>query len=88
MGSPLPLEAGALPCVRCGYCCSKSPCPISNWKIPEQYCLDLINNKDGTYSCAKYQSTLDSEDRSWTEISPVFGAGCCSPLNSRRRKLQ
>jgi hypothetical protein len=69
-------------CVRSGYCCKKAPCPFGE-AGPDGACIFL--KEDGhigqhtTYRCERYDFILTQPG---AELSPAFGAGCCSPLNS------
>ena len=71
-------------CVRSGYCCKQAPCPFGVWDLDRQQCGYLEGDRPGGYACGRYLWILMQEG---AEISPAFGAGCCSPLNSDRRGL-
>lgn len=87
MRKPLPLWEGAVPCIRCGYCCRRYPCGFGTWSREKGGCAELVENLDGTCSCGAYGRIMSGEDLSWT-VSPAFGAGCCSPMNGDRRELE
>ena len=77
----LPLYPGARPCVRSGYCCKKAPCGYGTWDAGKTQCAYLQKDADGRYECGIIDKIVGSPG--W-QISPAFGAGCCSPLNSDR----
>ena len=84
-GKLLPLWPGAKPCVRCGYCCRRSPCGFGWTKGPlNPGCMYLRGDRPGEYACGIIDSIIGRPD--W-ELNPAFGAGCSSPLNSERRRL-
>lgn len=68
-------------CVRCGYCCQKSPCPYGDG-VP---CVHLVpdpSSTAGQYLCGKHaEISVDP----MSEFAPAFGAGCCSPLFNTAR---
>ena len=75
----LPLEPGALPCVRCGYCCRVAPCPFGRWDEQHGACAELTGEGD----CAAFAHIVALPVAAWW-AAPAFGAGCCSPLNPAR----
>ena len=81
-------EGGAsafAPCIQSGYCCSVAPCPFGEWDAKRGHCAHLLDaNEAGRRGCARFNEI--KRDPS-SRISPAFGAGCCSPLNSVRRAL-
>lgn len=81
-GEPLELAPGARPCLRCGYCCHKAPCPYGTWDPERQVCTHLTTDQ----GCARYQEILGRPQEEWW-MAPAFGAGCCSPGNTLRQKL-
>lgn len=65
------------PCVGCGYCCIKVQCAPSFFKYGEQKRCPALYWDGTCYRCkdiGEYGSYL------------AIGEGCCSPLNSWRRK--
>lgn len=76
------LYPGSRPCVGCGYCCRKAPCAFSPSDTPP--CPELIE-VDGRWRCGKVLR-LDGAAREILMDELAVGAGCCSPLNSDRRK--
>jgi hypothetical protein len=82
---PLPMYADAKPCVRCGYCCTINTCGFGRWNVRERRCEEL-SFVDGLAVCGIYREVLRLPVERW-QWSPAFGAGCCSPLNSRRKEL-
>jgi hypothetical protein len=70
------------PCIRCGYCCSKSPCPYGE-RVP---CAHLAWKDGGEATCLIWDEIVADSD-SWG--SPAPGAGCSSTLfNDWRRERQ
>lgn len=67
-------------CVHCGYCCKKAPCPFGEVDPTTGRCIYLVE-KSGLYYCSEYESI---KDKPGAELSPAFGAGCSSALNSDR----
>lgn len=70
-------------CLRCGYCCKVAPCQYGRWDPYRHQCVFLTQMVNGDYSCDRYEEILGSPG---SEISPAFGAGCCSTFNSDRMK--
>ncbi len=85
MKKSLPLYPGAKPCVRSGYCCKQAPCAFGKWSELKHQCEHLQKDEEGRYECAIYDEIVDKPG--W-EFNPAFGAGCCSPLNSDRDKIE
>lgn len=73
------------PCVRSGYCCKVAPCPFGEWDAERKQCTHLIGNTPGSYACGIYDYIIKQPG---AEVSPAFGAGCCSPLNSDRKGIE
>ena len=84
----LDLHPGAHPCLRCGYCCRKATCGFgeSTHGQEEGRCAHLKGDEPGKYECAIAQEIMAQPRTRWF-LSPAFGAGCCSPLNSDRQAL-
>ena len=82
-GRALPLEPGARACLRCGHCCRTGVCPFGAWDAERHACVHLTGD-DG---CGRYEEITALPVAAWW-ASPAFGAGCCSPLNPRRRALE
>jgi len=70
------------PCVRSGYCCKKSACWAG--QMGRDGCIHLVGPKPGQYKCAIAHWIKKQRG---AEVSPAFGAGCCSPLNTTRREV-
>lgn len=66
------------PCVGCGYCCIKVPCPLSVKLYGKDDCPAL--QWDGE----RYRCTLAEE----YHAALYIGAGCCAALNSWRWDVQ
>ena len=69
-------------CIGCGYCCSKVPCAYGR-ENEEGGCAEQVF-RDGRYWCGIAEEIQKDPSSKW---SPAFGAGCCSSLNSVRRKM-
>lgn len=85
MSSPLPLYPGASPCQRTGWCCEQGPCPFGTWDAAAHKCTELLYDSAGAASCRRYDEILALPQHVWW-MAPAFGAGCCSPLNPRRKR--
>jgi hypothetical protein len=83
---PLPLWPGASHCVRCGFCCRLTICGFGIWDLEAKRCTSLIEKPDGTFDCGKFDEIVNGDDPTW-KVSPAFGAGCCSTMNSDRQKI-
>jgi hypothetical protein len=84
---PLPLYDGvadglppAVPCVQCGYCCKKTPCPFGTWDAKRKQCEHLTDDN----RCAIYHDILAKPGPLW-RLAPAFGAGCCMSLFNTHR---
>ncbi len=73
-------------CVNCGFCCRLAPCGWGEVTSPtDRACRFLIpGTRPGRWLCGKYNEIVGQPT---SEFSPAFGAGCCSNLNSYRRKI-
>ena len=74
-------------CVNCGYCRRTAPCGWGEMKSgKDKSCRFLIPDpsRPGRWLCGIYDKIVGQPT---SEISPAFGAGCCSTLNSDRRKI-
>lgn len=69
-------------CIRCGYCCKKSTCPLGmKFDSPPENCTFLGGDKPGFYYCRFVSDNIVDDAK--TMIIDI-GGGCCSPLNSDR----
>lgn len=84
----LPLYPGASPCVGSGMCCKKAPCQFGKSTGPDNPTCIHLKEIEQTYGRHKrYTCGIAShivEQHGW-EISPAFGAGCCSSLFNEDR---
>ncbi len=64
-------------CVQCGYCCTVRPCAFGKWE--DDKCKYLSNDN----MCTVFELIKNMPG---ADISPAFGAGCCSPLFNERRR--
>ena len=70
------------PCVRCGYGCKKSTCPLGmKFGSPPENCSYLGGNKIGEYFCRFVTENIVPDAKTMVAI----GEGCCSPLNTDRK---
>ena len=83
---PLPLAEGASPCCGCGFCCRKTTCGAAPYDHAKGRCAALVDNGDGTCKCGKYAEIMAMPQKVWW-LAPAFGAGCCSPGNSDRKRI-
>jgi hypothetical protein len=68
-------------CIGCGYCCRAAPCVRKPYT---QECVYL--SFDGKrYWCERCRLPGEEGRKHREDLS--VGAGCCSPLNSDRRKM-
>jgi hypothetical protein len=74
-------------CVRSGYCCRQAICPFGEWDTGLQRCKYLAGSIPGRFSCDRYDEIVAGAPGNGADLSPAFGAGCCSPLNSDRIAL-
>lgn len=70
-------------CIRSGYCCKVAICPYGEWDLDKGQCK-FLGKENGEYVCGKYEII---QQKPGSDISPAFGAGCCSPMNTDRQKL-
>jgi len=78
-------------CVNSGFCCKVRPCPFGEpisetdngcrFLVP----LSVEDGKHPRFVCGIYDEIINKPG---SELSPAFGAGCCSPLfNEDRRAI-
>lgn len=75
------------PCVKSGFCCTKSPCGYGEWNEKQTACKYLGEPNDiGQMLCLRYD-WIKENVVNW-EFYPAFGGGCCMPLfNGMRDKV-
>lgn len=75
------------PCVKSGFCCTKSPCGFGEWNEDKTACAHLQPPNDiGQRDCGKYQWIM--ENAPCPELYPAFGGGCCMAMfNTMRNKV-
>ena len=74
-------------CVGCGFCCIKSTCVLGQMWYgvePTTRCPGLVWNGE-RYICKMVEERPDDES---LKIELAIGAGCCSGLNTWRRKVK
>ena len=69
-------------CLRSGFCCKQSPCYYGTWDEEKHQCEHLVGDKPGEYACGIYEYIIKQPG---CEVSPAFGAGCCSPMFNKDR---
>jgi hypothetical protein len=77
------------PCVGCGYCCKKAVCVGGLAHGSSNESCDFLIFKDGRYWCRlalELMESGDEDERAKVLFDLGIGVGCCSPLNSERRK--
>jgi hypothetical protein len=79
----LPLYPGAKPCQRTGFCCEQGPCAFGTWDASAKRCIHLSYDGEAAI-CARFEEIVALPEAVWW-MNPAFGAGCCSPMNSRRK---
>lgn len=83
MIKPLPLYPGASSCVGSGMCCKRAPCQFGKVTGPDNLtcvylkAIDTNYGQHPRYTCGIYHQIIGQPG--W-ELSPAFGAGCCSSL--------
>lgn len=71
-------------CVRCGFCCSQSPCPFGKLADVGIGCAFLQYDDDHLATCTRYDKIVKDPSQ---VFSPAFGYGCCANLNTYRREI-
>lgn len=74
-------------CVGCGYCCKKAPCAAaaSRGRVSDAgECLELQHDGE-RYRCG-FIIEPPAEGGDWWRSQLAIGAGCCSSLNTERKK--
>lgn len=86
-------ESAGLPvsqCVRSGFCCKQAPCGFGTWDADRRQCKHLEVEAEiapgvFVHRCGIYDQI---KDQPGADVSPAFGAGCCSPLfNTARSRI-
>lgn len=80
------------PCVGCGYCCRKAFCPAA----AERHGLPALNKRyreglgcpELLWDGKRYWCQLALEDEELGREQLYVGVGCCSPLNTDRKKIR
>lgn len=80
----LAVEYGAQPCVRSGFCCKQAACGFGEYDQAGGQCKHLGRDDAGQYTCLIAEQIV--QDPTWV-ISPAFGAGCCSTMNTDRQEI-
>lgn len=77
------------PCMKSGFCCTKSPCGYGEWNENKTACKYLGEPNDlGQRDCLRYEWIIQNVPEPIRQFSPAFGAGCCMPLgNTLREKI-
>ena len=74
----------ARPCVGCGYCCKKVPCPFGADRYGEGAPCGGLVFKDGRHWCGAILEAPSSVKVVRSDTLCI-GAGCCSPMNTDRQ---
>ena len=75
-------------CLRSGYCCKQAPCPFGKpVSLTDRSCAYLGGKSVGKYFCTVYEQILEGMPDNKADVSPAFGSGCCSPMNSERQGI-
>lgn len=74
----------AQPCVRSGFCCKQAACGFGTYDHEAKQCIHLQRGSDGRYECGIADTIVT--DPTW-QLSPAFGAGCCSTFNRDRQEI-
>jgi hypothetical protein len=83
----MPTENAYRPCLGCGYCCTVATCAFGAERFgPHGGPCPALTYRDGRYWCGVILEA-DEVQRPHYERVLHIGAGCCSSLNSYRRKL-
>ena len=73
-------------CLGCGYCCKKAPCSLAMSKHGAVAPCPSLRFHDGRYWCGEVEDAKTEKERNFIVGNLYIGAGCCSSLNSDRRK--
>lgn len=72
------------PCMKSGFCCTKTPCEYGEWNEDKSACKHLLPpNEIKQRGCGRYE-WIKANVPSW-EYYPAFGAGCCMPIGNELR---
>ena len=75
------------PCVGCGFCCKRSPCPFGEADEEGAYRFLVAWENDildaDRYRCGRYDEIVDQPT---ADLAPAFGAGCCMSLCNEDRQ--
>ena len=87
-GSTLPVEETIpyRPCVGCGFCCSKSLCPLGSTHYGYERPCPALVFQDERYWC-KFILEATAEHRQKLIAWLYIGDGCCCGLNSDRQTI-
>lgn len=73
------------PCVKSGFCCTKSPCGYGEWNENKSACKYLSEpNELHQQLCLRYD-WIKENVVDW-EMYPAFGGGCCMPIGNQMRE--
>lgn len=74
-----------MPCVKSGFCCTRSPCNYGEWNEDKSACKHLQPpNEIGQRDCGKYDWIKENVE-GW-EMYPAFGGGCGAALFNEPRQ--
>lgn len=73
------------PCMKSGFCCTKSPCAYGEFNETKSACKYLSEPNDiGQRDCLRYEWIIKNVPSYKTY--PAFGAGCCMPMFNDMRE--
>jgi len=76
----------AKPCVGCGFCCKKTPCMAAYKEGATEAPCPFLESDSVRHWCGLIRQA-SPEIASKLRAGLYVGAGCCSNLNSDRRKM-
>jgi len=74
------------PCMKSGFCCTKSPCAYGTYDHEKKQCIHLGEPNDiGQRDCLHINWILENVPEEFRNFNPAFGAGCCMPMFNEAR---
>ena len=72
------------PCMKSGFCCTKSPCAYGEFNENKTACKYLSDPNDiSQRDCLRYQWIIENVPT--YKSYPAFGGGCCMPMFNEMR---
>lgn len=72
------------PCIGCGFCCRQGPCSLGH-EGAHGHCA-LLRWDGSKWRCSFMNDCMPKEAKQAIMAAVAIGAGCCSSLNTYRRK--